>query len=56
LTKPGEGIKFTEVPTASKLAIRYKSVKVGTISVAVNDQKVILRLKPSVRLGPSVPN
>ena len=40
LSKTGEGVKFTNIPTASKLAIRYASVTVGTISVAVNDQPV----------------
>jgi alpha-L-fucosidase len=38
LTKPGQGVKFAGLPAAGKLAIRYASVKVGTISVAVNDQ------------------
>ena len=38
LTQPGQGVKFTGLPAASKLAIRYASVTVGTISVAVNDQ------------------
>jgi alpha-L-fucosidase len=38
LTEPGQGIKFARLPAASKLAIRYASVKVGTISVAVNGQ------------------
>ena len=38
LTQPGQGVKFTGLPAASKLAIRYASVSVGTISVAVNDQ------------------
>lgn len=38
LTKPGEGIRFAGLPAASKLAIRYASVGVGTISVAVDDQ------------------
>ena len=38
LSKPGQGVKFTKLPAASKLAIRYASVSVGTISVAVNDQ------------------
>jgi alpha-L-fucosidase len=38
LTRPGDGIKFTGLPAAVKLAIRYASVSVGTISVAVNDQ------------------
>jgi hypothetical protein len=46
LNKPGEGARFADLTAASKLAIRYSSVKVGTISVAVNDQpacKVNLR-------------
>jgi alpha-L-fucosidase len=38
LTKPGQGIKFAGLPAAGKLAIRYASVTVGTISVAVDDQ------------------
>ena len=38
LIKPGEGVKFARLPAASKLAIRYASVSVGTISVSVNDQ------------------
>ncbi|MGA2852607.1 MAG: alpha-L-fucosidase [Verrucomicrobiota bacterium] len=38
LTNSGQGIKFTKLPAASKLAIRYASTNVGTISVAVNDQ------------------
>jgi len=38
LSKPGEDVRFTKLPAAGKLAIRYASVSVGTISVAVNDQ------------------
>jgi alpha-L-fucosidase len=38
LSKLGEGVKFTKLPAAGKLAIRYASTNVGTISVAVNDQ------------------
>jgi len=38
LTKPGDGIKFSNLPAASKLAIRYASLEVGTIRVAVNNQ------------------
>ncbi len=38
LTKPGASIKFAGLPAAGKLAIRYASVKAGTISVAINDQ------------------
>src|SRR6185312_10939007 len=33
LNAPGEGVKFTGLPAASKLAIRYASVTNGTISV-----------------------
>ena len=40
LTKPGEGFKFAGLPAAGKLVIRYASVEVGTISVAVNDKQV----------------
>ncbi len=40
LTKPGEDIKLANLSTGSKLAIRYASVKTGTISVSVNDQPV----------------
>jgi alpha-L-fucosidase len=38
LATPGQGVKFDGLPAAGKLAIRYASVEVGTISVAVNDQ------------------
>jgi alpha-L-fucosidase len=38
LTNSGQGIKFTNMPAAGKLAIRYASVSVGAISVAVNEQ------------------
>src|ERR1019366_890731 len=38
LTKPGQGVAFTGVRAGSKLAIRYASMSVGTISVAVNDE------------------
>jgi alpha-L-fucosidase len=38
LRQPGQGIKFAGLPAASKLAIRYASVSVGTISVALKDQ------------------
>ena len=40
LAKPGDGIMLTDLPAASKLAIRYASVKVGTFSIAVNNQPV----------------
>jgi alpha-L-fucosidase len=38
LAEPGQGVKFARLPAASRLAIRYASVKAGTISVAVNGQ------------------
>lgn len=41
LSKPGDGLIFSNLPTANKLAIRYASVDVGMISVAVNNQKAI---------------
>jgi alpha-L-fucosidase len=37
LTQPGQGVALTTIPAASRLAIRYASMSVGTISVAVND-------------------
>ncbi len=40
LTKAGEGIKFTGLPAAGKLAILYASMKVGVISVVLNNQPV----------------
>jgi alpha-L-fucosidase len=36
--KLDQGVKFTDLPAARKLAIRYASTNAGTISVAVNDQ------------------
>jgi alpha-L-fucosidase len=38
LAEPGQGISFTGLLAAKKLAIRYASTNVGTISVAINDQ------------------
>jgi alpha-L-fucosidase len=38
VTNSGQAIKFTRLPAAGELAIRYASTNVGTISVAVNDQ------------------
>jgi alpha-L-fucosidase len=38
LTRPGQGVRFTALPQASKLAIRYAALEAGTISVSVNDQ------------------
>jgi alpha-L-fucosidase len=40
LTEPGQGIKFGGLPAAEKLAIRYASMGVGLISVAVDNQPV----------------
>jgi len=40
LAKPGDGIKFSKLTAAHKLAIRYASLEVGTISVSVNDKPV----------------
>jgi alpha-L-fucosidase len=38
VTNSGQAVKFTRLPAAGKLAIRYASTNVGTISVTVNDQ------------------
>ncbi|MCW5555989.1 MAG: alpha-L-fucosidase [Verrucomicrobiae bacterium] len=38
LSGPGEGVTFTRVPAAGKLAIRYATTNTGTISVTVNDE------------------
>jgi alpha-L-fucosidase len=38
MVESGQGIKFAGLSAAGKLAIRYASVKVGTISICVNDQ------------------
>jgi alpha-L-fucosidase len=40
LAKSGQGIKFSNLPAAHKLAIHYASVEVGTISLAVNKQSI----------------
>jgi alpha-L-fucosidase len=37
---PGQSIQFNRVPASSKLAIRYATTNVGTISVTVNDGPV----------------
>ena len=39
MTKTGQAITFTNLPAANKLAIRYASLNVGTISVAVNNER-----------------
>ena len=41
LAKRDHGIKFTNMKAGTKLAIRYSSMSVGTISVAVNNQPAI---------------
>jgi alpha-L-fucosidase len=41
LSKPGDAISFTKLPKAEKLAIRYASVNVGTISVSINNQPAV---------------
>ncbi|MGA8669488.1 MAG: alpha-L-fucosidase [Terracidiphilus sp.] len=38
LTQRGHGLRFNGVPAGSKLAVRYASLSVGTISVVVNDK------------------
>ncbi len=38
LTQPGHGVRFTDVPAGSKLAVHYASMSVGTISILVNDK------------------
>jgi alpha-L-fucosidase len=38
LTGPGQAVKFVNLPSVSRLAIRYASVNAGTISVSVNDR------------------
>ena len=40
LTKPEDGITFSGLPAAGKLAIRYASLGVGLINVAVNNQPI----------------
>ena len=41
LTKSGDGLKFSHLPEANKLAISYTSVNVGTISVVVDNQPAV---------------
>ncbi len=40
LTKPEDGITFSGLPAAAKLAVRYASLGVGVINIAVNNQPV----------------
>jgi alpha-L-fucosidase len=41
LTQFGQSVTFTNLPAAGKLAIRYTSIKVGTISIVVNSLPAI---------------
>jgi alpha-L-fucosidase len=41
LAKAGQGIVFINLPAAGKVAIRYASVEVGTITVSINNQRSI---------------
>ncbi len=36
--RPGQGVTFASLPAASRLAIRYASLEIGTVSVTVNAQ------------------
>ncbi len=38
LANPGEGVRFTRLPAARQLGIRYASVSAGTISVTANGE------------------
>ena len=40
MTKPGDGIIFSHLPVAGKLAIRYSSLGVGLLNVTVNNQLI----------------
>ncbi len=40
LTKPGDGIIFSHLQVAEKLAIRYSSLGVGLLNVSVNNQLI----------------
>ncbi len=40
LTKPEDGIIFSNLPAAGKLAIRYSSLEVGLVQVIINDQLI----------------
>ena len=41
LTQVGHGVRFSHTRAGSKLAIRYASMSVGTVSVAVNDAPAV---------------
>ena len=54
LSKPGDGIRFSGIPAANKLAIRYASSGVSLISVVVNNQPMQkLNIHPSGNLTDS---
>jgi len=38
LLKEGQGVSFSGLPKATKLAIRYASLEAGTLSILINDQ------------------
>jgi len=38
LSRQGDGIEFFNLPSANKLAIRYASLAVGTLSIKINNQ------------------
>jgi alpha-L-fucosidase len=41
LTRPGQAVRFVNLPQSDKLAIRYASMNAGTISVSVNDRPAV---------------
>jgi alpha-L-fucosidase len=41
LTQPGQGVQFTGAEAGTKLVIRYASLSVGTISLAINEKPAI---------------
>ena len=40
LSRQGDGIQFFNLPSANKLAIRYASLAVGTLSIKINNQSL----------------
>ena len=38
LLKEGQGVSFSGLPKATKLAVRYASLEAGTLSILINDQ------------------
>ncbi|MEO7767201.1 MAG: alpha-L-fucosidase [Ferruginibacter sp.] len=41
LSAPGDQLLFSNLPKGNKLAIKYTSLKVGTVSIAINNGKAI---------------